>query len=177
MDEKLLKNIYDFAGIAVTAVLSVCVLFTFVFKISSVSGDSMLPTLHHGNQVLITARDWSVASGDIVVVSQPNIMEKVLIKRVIATEGQTVTVDAAAHQVLVDGVVLNEPYVAEPILKQGAWHYPITVPQGCVFVMGDNRNHSTDSRDLEVGMIDTRYIVGEAFYRLGDTKLLTSGTE
>ncbi|MGN0571479.1 MAG: signal peptidase I [Candidatus Fimenecus sp.] len=172
MNEKTIRNIYDFASILVSAVLAVCLIFTFVFKISAVDGDSMNNTLYNGDKVLITARDWNVQRGDIVVISQPNSFNKVLIKRVIATEGQTVEINAKTHEVIVDGLLLVEPYIAEPVLVEGSWDYPVTVPEGCVFVMGDNRNHSTDSRDSAVGMIDTRYIVGEAFYRIGDSQLL-----
>lgn len=177
MNEKIIRNIYDFASILVSAVLAVCLIFTFVFKISAVDGDSMNNTLRNGNKVLITARDWKVERGDIVVISQPNAFNKVLIKRVIATEGQTVEINGKTHQVIVDGAVLDEPYIAEPVIVQGTWSYPVTVPEGCVFVMGDNRNRSTDSRDSAVGMIDTRYIVGEAVYRIGDSQLLINHAE
>lgn len=177
MNEKTIRNIYDFASILVSAVLAVCLIFTFVFKISAVDGDSMNNTLRNGDKVLITARDWSVERGDIVVISQPNAFNKVLIKRVIATEGQTVEINGKTHQVIVDGEVLDEPYIAEPLVVQGAWSYPLTVPKGCVFVMGDNRNRSTDSRDSAVGMIDTRYIVGESIYRIGDSQLLINNAE
>lgn len=177
MNEKIIRNIYDFASILVSAVLAVCLIFTFVFKISAVDGDSMNNTLRNGDKVLITARDWTVERGDIVVISQPNAFNKVLIKRVIATEGQTVEINGKTHQVIVDGEVLDEPYIAEPLVVQGAWSYPLTVPKGCVFVMGDNRNRSTDSRDSAVGMIDTRYIVGESIYRIGDSQLLINNAE
>ena len=177
MNEKTIRNIYDFASILVSAVLAVCLIFTFVFKISAVDGDSMNNTLHNGDKVLITARDWTIERGDIVVISQPNAFNKVLIKRVIATEGQTVEINGKTHQVIVDGEVLEEPYIAQPLIVQGTWNYPVTVPEGCVFVMGDNRNRSTDSRDSAVGMIDTRYIVGEAIYRIGDSQLLINNAE
>ncbi len=177
MNEKTIRNIYDFASILVSAVLAVCLIFTFVFKISAVDGDSMNNTLHNGDKVLITARDWTIERGDIVVISQPNAFNKVLIKRVIATEGQTVEINGKTHQVIVDGAVLEEPYIAQPLIVQGTWNYPVTVPEGCVFVMGDNRNRSTDSRDSAVGMIDTRYIVGEAVYRIGDSQLLINNAE
>lgn len=177
MNEKTIRNIYDFASILVSAVLAVCLIFTFVFKISAVDGDSMNNTLHNGDKVLITARDWTIERGDIVVISQPNAFNKVLIKRVIATEGQTVEINGKTHQVIVDGAVLEEPYIAQPLIVQGTWNYPVTVPEGCVFVMGDNRNRSTDSRDSAVGMIDTRYIVGEAIYRIGDSQLLINNAE
>lgn len=177
MNEKTIRNIYDFASILVSAVMAVCLIFTFVFKISAVDGDSMNNTLHNGDKVLITARDWTIERGDIVVISQPNAFNKVLIKRVIATEGQTVEINGKTHQVIVDGAVLEEPYIAQPLIVQGTWNYPVTVPEGCVFVMGDNRNRSTDSRDSAVGMIDTRYIVGEAIYRIGDSQLLINNAE
>ena len=177
MNEKTIRNIYDFASILVYAVLAVCLIFTFVFKISAVDGDSMNNTLHNGDKVLITARDWTIERGDIVVISQPNAFNKVLIKRVIATEGQTIEINGKTHQVIVDGEVLEEPYIAQPLIVQGSWNYPVTVPEGCVFVMGDNRNRSTDSRDSAVGMIDTRYIVGEAIYRIGDSQLLINNAE
>ncbi len=177
LNQKSLQNLYDFASVLVTAVLAVAVIFTFIFKISAVDGSSMNNTLYDGDKVIITARDWNVENGDIVVISQPNIYEKVLIKRVIATEEQTVVVNAAEGQVIVDGEVLDEPYIAETTRVQGNMTYPIIVPKGKVFVMGDNRNASTDSRDKFVGLIDTRYIVGEAVYRVGDTHLLTSTAE
>lgn len=177
MRKKTVQSIYDFASILVTAVLAVCLIFTFFIKISVVEGDSMNNTLQNGDKILLSARDWNVEYGDIVVISQPNALNKVLIKRVIATEGQTVSVSAATHEVIVDGEVLDEPYIAEPVWEQGSWQYPVTVPEGCVFVMGDNRNHSTDSRDSIIGMIDTRYIVGEAIYSFGNKQILIDSTE
>ena len=84
MNKKTIYSIYDFASILVSAVLAVCLIFTFVIKISDVDGDSMKNTLHNGDKVLITARNWNVERGDIVVISQPNAFNKVLIKRVIA---------------------------------------------------------------------------------------------
>ncbi len=177
MGKKTVQTVYDFASILVSAVLAVGLIFTFLFKISVVEGGSMKNTLFDRDTVLITARDWNVQYGDIVVISQPNVFEKVLIKRVIATEGQTIAVNAAEGHVIVDGQVLDEPYVAERMTVQGNMTYPLTVPEGCVFVMGDNRNHSSDSRFREVGLIDTRYIVGEAVYRIGDKNLLIYDTE
>ncbi len=177
MRKKSMTNLYDFASILVSAVLAVGLIFTFLFKISVVDGPSMMNTLQNGDKLIITARDWKVEYGDIVVISQPNIYEKVLIKRVIATAGQTVVVDAAHGRVLIDGKEIYEPYIAERMSLQGNMKYPLTVPEGCVFVMGDNRNHSSDSRDKGIGIIDERYIVGEAIYRIGDKNLLSSSLE
>lgn len=177
MRKKTLTNIYDFASVLVSAILAVGLIFIFLFKISAVDGSSMNNTLQHGDKLIITARDWDVEYGDIVVISQPNALEEVLIKRVIATEGQTITVDAISGRVVIDGKAIYEPYIAERMREQGDMHYPLTVPEGCVFVMGDNRNHSTDSRFKMVGIIDERYIVGEAVYRIGDTYLLSNSLE
>ena len=82
--------------------------------------------------------------------------------------------DATAGTVTVDGKVLYEPYIREQTLTQGNMNFPLTVPEGYVFVMGDNRNHSTDSRYKSIGLIDERYIMGKAFYRVGDKTLLPS---
>lgn len=174
MQNKRIQTVYDIASILVSSILAVCFIFTFLFKISAVDGSSMNCTLYHGDKLMISARDWNVEYGDIVVISQPNAMGKVLIKRVIATEGQTIEVDASKGTVTVDGKVLDEPYIAERMTEkgQGDMTYPLTVPEGYVFCMGDNRNASTDSRFHIVGLIDTRYIVGEAFYRIGDKNLL-----
>lgn len=177
MSEKTIRTIYDFGAVLLNAVLTVTLIFTFVFKISVVNGSSMEHTLSNADQVLMTAKDWKVESGDIVIISQPNGYDEVLIKRVIATEGQSVYIDATKGHVVVDGQLLNEPYIAEKLRVAGDMKYPVTVPKGCVFVMGDNRNYSGDSRFNEVGFIDTRYIVGEAIYRIGDTCLLKNSLE
>lgn len=177
MSEKTIKTIYDFGSILLNAVLTVTLIFTFLFKISVVNGSSMAPTLSDADQVLMTAKDWKVESGDVIVISQPNDYNEVLIKRVIATEGQSVYIDATLGHVVVDGQLLNEPYIAEKLRVAGDMNYPVTVPEGHVFVMGDNRNYSGDSRFNEVGFIDTRYIVGEAVYRIGDTHLLKNSLE
>lgn len=173
MKEKRIASLYDFASILVSAVIAVAVIFTFFFKISSVNGSSMTNTLHDGDRVLITAMDYTVEYGDIVVISQPNDYDEVLIKRVIALGGQTVDINPKTGGVVVDGIELNEPYIKERNRVLGELNFPVTVPDGCVFVMGDNRNGSGDSRFKAVGFIDERYIVGEAVYKIGDSSLLT----
>ncbi len=175
MKDKKYSLIYDLASVLVTAVIAVAFLFTFFIKISTVVGDSMNDTLQNGDKLVITAMVKSVDYGDIVIISQPNGYNEVLIKRVIATGGQTIDIDIRSNTVTVDGEVLSEPYVKERNRILGdAFDYPITVPEGYVFVMGDNRNNSGDSRFAAVGMIDERYIIGEAFYRMGDSSLLNT---
>ena len=171
-DKKIAYYVYEFAGILAASVIAVAVIFTLFFKISVVNGTSMLDTLHNGDRLIITAHDFNISQGDIIISSQPNAYEKILVKRVIAVGGQTV--DFVNGEVLIDGKAIDEPYLSEGIrtyrgdLPEGT----ITVPEGMLFVMGDNRMISADSRKNGVGFIDERYIVGQAVYRIGDSKLL-----
>ena len=172
---KFATAIYDFAAILASSVITVAFIFAFLFKVSTVNGDSMVRTLNDGDRLIITARDYNIEQGDIIIISQPNTYEKVLIKRVIAKGGQTVDIDAVKGVVYVDGEVLDEPYLSVKTKTAGdGFTYPVTVPEGKLFVMGDNRNISADSRYAGIGFIDERYVVGEAIYRIGDKGLLKS---
>ena len=106
---------------------------------------------------------------DIVVTCQPNdsaSIEDTLVKRIIATEGQVVDIDFNEGVVYVDGVALDEPYTNTPTNEREGFTGPVTVPEGYVFVMGDNRNGSTDSRDSRIGLIDERQILGKVVLRV-----------
>ncbi len=173
-NQKKYESIYDMVSIVVSSILMVAVIFSFVFKISTVSGESMENTLHDGDKLIISAITKDVEYGDVVVTSQPNAYEKVLIKRVIAVEGQTVWFDENTGKVIVDGRVLDEPYIKEDMEFLESMSCLYTVPAGKVFVMGDNRNDSADSREEHIGMIDERYIIGKVVYRIGDTHLFNS---
>ena len=131
-------------------------------------------TLHNGEGLLITAMDKEIKNGDVVVISQPNSYDLVLIKRVIGVGGQTISFDKRTRQVLVDGVAIKEDYIKENMHFIHGMNNTYVIPEGKLFVMGDNRNASADSRDAGIGMIDERYVVGTVFYRLGDTKLFNS---
>lgn len=172
--KKNAESIYDIASIVVSAVISVGIIFTFFFKISTVSGESMENTLYHADRLIISSIVTDVEYGDVVVTSQPNMFNKVLIKRVIAVGGQTVWFDEETKQTIVDGKPLNEPYIKEEMEYTPAMDKLFTVPEGKIFVMGDNRNNSSDSRDAFVGMIDENYIVGKVVYRFGDKSLFNS---
>lgn len=168
-NDKFLATVYDFASILLTAVLAVSIIFAFFFKISAVVGSSMADTLSNGDRVLITSINTSLKYGDVVVISQPNSLEKVLIKRIIAVGGQEVSFDRENGKVIVDGTALDEPYIKEFMDVYDSFDKTYRVPEGMLFVMGDNRNDSLDSRDARVGFIDERYIVGKVFYRMWDT--------
>ena len=167
-------GLYDWVETFIFALAAVILIFTFVLKFVMVSGDSMLQSFHNGDRLLITNVNYTPDNGDVVVVDVSQNLEELgyisnapYIKRVIATEGQTVDIDSATWTVYVDGEPVDEPYVYhcnEYPMVRGYVDYPYTVPEGKVFVMGDNRNGSSDSRML--GAIDERYILGKVFLRL-----------
>ena len=137
-------------------------LFTFVARIIVVSGPSMENTLFGGDLILVWSVGYTPRQGDVVVLTQESYQEDSIVKRVIATAGQKVDVDYDANAVYVDGVALEEDYIKEqmfvPNYGEGINH--VTVPEGCIFVMGDNRNNSADSRYPDIGIVDTRCVIG-----------------
>ena len=165
-NSKTVSNIYDIVSVVVSAVAVIAIVFTFVTRVLVVSGASMNPTLNNGDTVAISSLKRSFDYGDIVIVAQPNAMHKTLIKRVIAVGGQTVDIDTEKGVVYVDGKALDEKYTLEPTYSRGNIEFPATVPEGMLFVMGDNRNDSTDSRMRVVGCIDEKYIMGKVIGRI-----------
>ena len=145
----------------------IAIIFTFVFRLVGVDGLSMTNTLQDGDW-LLTVQKSEYEYGDIVVITQDTYFHEPLIKRVIATGGQTVDIDYETATIYVDGTALEEPYVKEDfLLEKGDYReFPYTVPEGHLFCMGDNRNGSTDSRSYHVGDIDERYILGKAVVRI-----------
>lgn len=165
----LVYTCFDVVSIISTAIVAVALVFIFFFRTVGVVGDSMYPTLHNTNRIILSASYGEPANGDIVVTCQPSkspLIPDVLVKRVIATEGQTVDIDFINGIVYVDGVALDEPYINELTHDRESFSGPVTVPEGHVFVMGDNRNRSTDSRDDRVGYIREEYILGKALFRI-----------
>lgn len=158
-------EIYDWMQSLVFALIICIIVFVFIFRIVDVSGDSMNPTLLNGDKLVVSDVFYKPKQGDIVIFRKDEYKAEALVKRVIATEGQTIEIDFDRGRVYVDGELLDEPYIAEPTHNQLDFQGPQTVPEGCVFVMGDNRNASSDSRRAQIGMVDERLIVGKVLLR------------
>ena len=154
----------------VIAVSAMILLFTFVVRVNQVKGHSMDNTLQPQELLLVWHLGYTPKAGDIVIVNRPNvdILEgEAIVKRVIAVGGQTVDIDYGAGIVYVDGVPLDEPYIKETMYLPGSPYMQQThfdIPEGSVFVMGDNRNGSTDSRHELVGAVDNSFVLGHAVF-------------
>lgn len=157
------------------AIFVVLLVFIFLFRQVVVDGTSMRKTLSDKDRLVITNLFYTPETGDIVVFNCEG-LNKVLIKRVIATEGQKLEIDYQNNTVSVDGKVLSEDYISEAMVNQpyfdsNYYHedtqtYEYTIPKGKIFVMGDNRNHSEDSRTAMVGFISTSDIIGKVILRV-----------
>jgi signal peptidase I len=153
-------ELYDWIQCVVTAVICGVLIFVFVGRTIGVDGRSMLQTLHHNDRVLISNLLYTPVNGDIIVFKAPSEQfEFPLVKRVIAVENQVVSIDFDTGTVYVDNI--PEPNPPALTTSKDDFNGPLTIPPGFVFVLGDNRNSSTDSRSNAVGLVDTRYILGK----------------
>jgi len=159
---KFAAALYDMADVVISAMIIIMVIFVFFFRFAGVDGTSMVPTLSDGDWLIVSSATYDDPQyKDIVIITQPNAYHAPIVKRVIAVGGQTVDIDPEAGVVYVDGIALDEPYVNEPTFTLDDIEFPLTVPEGMLFVMGDNRNDSADSRSSKVGLIDERYVLGK----------------
>lgn len=158
------RDLYDWVQALVCSVLAVVVVFTFLIRLIGVDGHSMVPSLQDGDRLLVlnSMLYGDYQYGDVVVLRKESFLEEPIVKRVIATEGQIVDIDFLTGSVYVDGVLLKEDYINELTFTEEGTAFPLVVPEGSIFVMGDNRNHSNDSRDSRLGTVDTRYVIGRA---------------
>ena len=160
------RDLYEWMQALVCSVLVVVLLFTFVVRLIGVDGHSMVPTLQDGDRLLVLNSilydDYQY--GDIVVLRKESFLAEPIVKRVIATGGQTVDIDFETGSVYVDGELLKEDYINELTFLEEGTEFPLTVPEGSIFVLGDNRSNSNNSRDYRLGTVDTRYVIGKAVF-------------
>ena len=157
---KGVRSMYEWLEEIVFALVAVILVFTFLFRVVTVTGKSMLPNFVEGEKVVVTNLGHDIEQGTVVVVT--NVLEEPIIKRVIAVGGQTLKIDFDTGEVYVDGVLQHEDYTSTPTTNPGDMEIPEVIPEGYVFVMGDNRNDSTDSRYKKVGLVDVNNILGKA---------------
>ena len=162
--KRFVAHCYEWLEALISSLIVVVLLFTLLFRIVNVSGPSMLPTLQSNDRVLLTSYFYQPKQGDVVVITHTAKLQEPIIKRVIALENQTVDIDFETGTVYVDGQALDESaYIENGITTQPSdYTYPLTVPPGHLFVLGDNRAVSNDSRSSAVGRIDERYVLGKA---------------
>ena len=161
-------ELFEWLQMVMACVLGAVIAFNLVVRLSVVDGHSMDPTLEHGELMLVWSLGYTPEQGDIVIINKTTanfLHEQAVVKRVIAVGGQTVDIDYEKSRVYVDGERLKEDYILEEMYLPGNPYMQEThfeVPEGTVFVLGDNRNGSTDSRDSRLGTIDEGYILGRA---------------
>ncbi len=186
-------DLMDLVESVIFSIFIVTLIFTFLFRIATVDGPSMLDTLHDKDRLIISHLFYKPEQGDIVIINnrngyiydetQENIIttqgingdgsEKKIVKRIVATEGQEVNIDFKRGKVYIDGVEIDEPYIKDPtFLNEYAFNYPVIVPEGHIFVMGDNRGRSKDSRDSQVGFVPVDEIMGKVIFRIYPFKAL-----
>ena len=155
-------SFYEWIGAAVFSLIVVVLVFTFLLRIVGVDGKSMQTTLMDHDRLILSALPYTPQRGDIVVINRYT--QDPLIKRIIGVAGDTIEIDEEVHRVKLNGEILDEPYIHVPTYPEGMKGKTITIPEGKVFVLGDNRVASLDSRAL--GLIDVDDIMGKAIYRI-----------
>ena len=162
------SSLYEWVRSSVSAVLLIALLFTFLVRMMGVQGPSMIPTLQQGDRLLVVnsllVRDYR--QGDVVIAQKDSFSDDPIVKRVIAVGGQTVDIDFNTGAVYVDGTELEEDYINDLTYTYEGLDFPVKVEEGSVFLMGDNRNHSTDSREPRIGTVDQRCLIGKAVFIL-----------
>ncbi|GHV16721.1 signal peptidase I [Clostridia bacterium] len=173
--KEIWMEVLEWAQAIILAVIIAYLIRAFVFTLVLVDGPSMQPTLETGDRLFVTRLLYQPKQGDVVVFKPANDPSHRYVKRVIATSGQKIDIDYSSSTVYVDDVALDEPYIKEQLLTiRGDVTLPAIVPEDSIFVMGDNRNNSRDSRRSEVGMVKKSTIIGKAVLRFWPFKEFTT---
>ena len=162
---RLARTIVEWAESLAFSCALLVLIFVFLFRAVTVSGSSMQPTLMGGDKIIVRSIGYTPERGDVVVIDGYISYGEPLVKRIIALGGDVVDIDLGTSAVYVNGELLDEPYLGSMISSPGDVEFPLTVPEGTVFVLGDNRRVSLDSRSSEVGFIDSRDILGKVVFR------------
>lgn len=178
VDGKLQNTVLSYLHDLVFLLTGLLLVFVLLFRMVVVSGPSMRTTLLDGDYLLVLSSTLyqNPKHGDVIVASKDSFKDgEPIVKRVIAKAGQKVDIDFELGTVYVDGVALEEPYTLTPTNMQEGISFPLTVDEGCLFVMGDNRNESKDSRHPDIGLIDEREVLGKVIFLLIPAKDPVSG--
>ena len=160
------EEFLEWSETIIFAFFAVILVFTFLLRLANVDGESMVPTLQDGEKLIINHLFYTPEKGDIVIVDSQS-LGKPIVKRIIAEGGDQVDINFDTGVVKVNGEVLQEDYINELTqLDEGAFEYPVTVPEGNYFVMGDNRMHSADSRSFKIGFVPEEEIAGHVVFRI-----------
>lgn len=155
--------IYDWYKSIIFALSIVAIFLSFVLRPVNVNGRSMENTLLNDDKIIISNFFYTPKVGDIIVVAHNDNLDKEIVKRVIATGGQSVKIDGETGEVFVDGILIDEPYISSSTTASSMnWEFPEVIPEGKLFVMGDNRELSADSRSSTIGLIDEKDVLGQA---------------
>ena len=177
--QSLVHSCFEWIELFVLAFAAVLLIMTFIGRHSPVVGESMLPTLEEGDVLIVSDIAYTPKNGDIIVCQSPwgqtefdaIGFDEPLVKRIIAVGGQKVDIDFYTWTVTVDDEKLEEDYIKKyEDMPMRAYNdgitFPLIVPEGYVFVLGDNRNGSIDSRSAMIGLVDERFIVGRVVFRI-----------
>ncbi|MEG1896248.1 MAG: signal peptidase I [Oscillospiraceae bacterium] len=161
-----MKSFYEVVESITVSFIIITFLILFAFRAVAVDGSSMNPTLNDKDRIITTNFLYTPKKGDVIIVDKNNHLNKPLVKRVIATQGDRVKIDYTTGDVYVNDVILEEKYINEKIAPQQNTQFEVTVEAGHIFVMGDNRNHSSDSRDDRLGQVNVKNVLGKALFRV-----------